>query len=34
MKIVGILGTEIKDIKERYPYFELEIERDATRTTG
>ena len=31
-KIVGILSTEIKNIKKRYPHFELEIERDATRT--
>ena len=27
-KIADILSTEIKKIKERYPYFELEIEHD------
>ena len=31
-KIADILSTEIKNIKERYPHFELEIEQDATRT--
>ena len=31
-KIADILGTEIKNIKERYPHFQLEIEQDATRT--
>ena len=31
-KICDSLSTEIKNIKERYPYFELEIEQDATRT--
>ena len=31
-KIANILSTEIKNIKERYPHFELEIEQDATRT--
>ena len=31
-KIVDILSTEIKNIKERYPHFELKIEQDATRT--
>lgn len=31
-KIADILNTEIKNIKERYPHFELEIEQDATRT--
>ena len=31
-KIADILSTEIKNIKERYPPFELEIEQDATRT--
>ena len=30
-KIVGILSTEIKHIKERYPHFELEIEQDANK---
>ena len=25
-----MLGQEIKNIKERYPHFELEIEQDAT----
>ena len=31
-KIANILGTEIKNIKECYPHFELEIEEDATCT--
>ena len=31
-KIADILGTEIKNIKECYPHFELEIEEDATCT--
>lgn len=31
-KIADILSTEIKNIKERYPHFELEIEQDATGT--
>ena len=31
-KIADILSTEIKNIKERYPHYELEIEQDATRT--
>ena len=31
-KIADILSTEVKNIKERYPHFELEIEQDATRT--
>ena len=31
-KIADILSTEIKEIKERYPHFELEIEQDATST--
>ena len=31
-KLLISLGTEIKNIKERYPHFELEIEQDATRT--
>ena len=26
-----ILSQEIKKIKERYPYFELDIEQDAVR---
>ena len=26
-KFTNILSTEMKDIKERYPYFELEIEQ-------
>lgn len=30
-KVADILSTEIKRIKERYPYFELEIEQDAIR---
>ena len=31
-KIADILSTEIKNIKERYPHFELEIEKNATCT--
>ena len=31
-KIADILSTEIKNIKERYAYFELEIEHDGTST--
>ena len=31
-KIADILSTEIKNVKERYPHFEMEIEQDATRT--
>ena len=31
-KIADILSTEIKNIKECYPHFELDIEQDATRT--
>ena len=30
-KIADILSTELKKIKEGYPYFELEIEQDAIR---
>lgn len=30
-KIALILSTEINKIKERYPYFELEIEQDTIR---
>jgi len=30
-KVADILSTEIKKIKERYPYFELEIEQDGIR---
>ena len=30
-KVAGILNTEIKKIKKRYPYFELEIEQDGIR---
>lgn len=29
MKVADILSTEIKKIKERYSYFELEIIQDA-----
>ena len=29
--VADILSQEIKKIKERYPYFELEIEQDAVR---
>ena len=30
-KVADILSQEIKKIKERYPYFELDIEQDAVR---
>ena len=30
-KVADILSQEIKKIKERYAYFELEIEQDAVR---
>jgi len=30
-KVADILSSEIKKIKERYLYFELEIEQDAIR---
>ena len=30
-KVAEILSQEIKKIKERYPYFELDIEQDAVR---
>ena len=30
-KKIAILSTEIKNIEERCPHFELEIEQDATR---
>ena len=30
-KVADILRQEIKKIKERYPYFELDIEQDAVR---
>ena len=29
--VADILSQEIKKIKERYPYFELDIEQDAVR---
>jgi trans-2-enoyl-CoA reductase len=31
-KVADILNTEIKRIKERYPYFELEIEQEIIST--
>ena len=30
-KVADTLSQEIKKIKERYPYFELDIEQDAVR---
>ena len=30
-KVADILSTEINKVKERYPYFELEIVQDAIR---
>ena len=30
-KVADILSQEIKKIKERYPYFKLDIEEDAVR---
>ena len=32
LQCYNILSTEIKNIKECYPHFELQIEQDATRT--
>lgn len=31
-EIDDILSTEIKNVKERYPHFEMKIEQDATCT--
>lgn len=31
-QIADILSTEIKNIKERYPHFDLDFEQDAAST--